>query len=201
MTDVSIIIPTFGDLAVWGPLADRAQSSAEAQTMPAEIVRVHGETLAQARNTGAARAAGEWLVHLDADDELDPGYVEAMLQGSAELRQPAMLGVLDGIEDDYPVLLPRRPLCDSNFLCIGTMVSKDLLARVGGFLGEPMLEDWSAWLRCWLEGATIESVPDAVYRVHVRPESRNSGERPEAIRIYNEIRQRYLPVARARGLV
>lgn len=201
MTLATIIIPTFGDLAVWDPLADRAELSAQSQTVSAEVLRVHGETLADARNEGARRAMGDWLVFLDADDELDPGYVEAMLSGSAALRQPATLGIVDGVEDDAPVVIPRKPLLEANWLPIGTMVSRELFLRVGGFLDEPMLEDWALWLRCWLEGATIESIPDAVYRVHVRPASRNSGERPDAVRIYNEIRQRYLPVAQARGLV
>lgn len=196
---VSIVIPTFGDLGVWAPLAERARVSAENQTVASEVLCVHGDTLAQARNRGAARAAGEWLVFLDADDELDAGYVEAMRMGEADLRQPATLGVVGGVEDDEAVVIPTRPLVDANFLVIGTMVPKDLFLHVGGFLEEEVLEDWSLFLRCWLEGATIEAIPEAIYRVHVRPTSRNAG--ATHLRVYNEIRQRYLPVAQARGLV
>ena len=36
-------------------------------------------------------------------------------------------------------------------------------------------EDWDLWLRCWLARGTVEAIPEAVYRAHVRNDSRNRG--------------------------
>jgi glycosyltransferase involved in cell wall biosynthesis len=190
---VSVVVGTYGGQQ-WVQLAEqRALPSVLAQTAPCEVIHVHGPSLHEARNEGAARAGGEWLVFLDADDELDRHYVAAMLDavdaGAGErLFQPATLGVVEGVEDDAPVLLPERPLLEANYLVIGTMVAAAQFSRVGGFGDWSMFEDWDLWIRCWLEGARVQSVPGAVYRVHVMPSSRN---RQLSLETYHAIRRTY----------
>ncbi|MBK6580440.1 MAG: glycosyltransferase [Sandaracinaceae bacterium] len=55
-----------------------------------DAVHVHGKTLAAARNIGAQAATTEWLVFLDADDELSEGYCDAILAADGDLRAPAL---------------------------------------------------------------------------------------------------------------
>ena len=77
----SIIVASYGDER-WRRLGDtRAMPSAQNQGA-VEVVRVHqpGGTVATSRNEGADRSRGDWLIFLDADDELSLGYVEAMEQ-------------------------------------------------------------------------------------------------------------------------
>lgn len=90
---ISVIIGTYGS-SKWYDLAwSRAHPSVDLTDEPVplvsrntgeyywpstEIIVVHQETLAIARNEGAARAANPWLCFLDADDELTPGYLAAM---------------------------------------------------------------------------------------------------------------------------
>src|SRR5436190_22016125 len=91
---VTVVIGTFGSEA-WCELARvRAIPSAEAQGV--EVVHIHGATLAAARNAGLELVESEWVVHLDADDELAPGYVEAMLAGSADVRSPMLRQIWPG---------------------------------------------------------------------------------------------------------
>jgi glycosyltransferase involved in cell wall biosynthesis len=197
---VSVVIGTFGDEKVWGPLAVRAERSALGQTIPAEIVRIHSDTLARARNEGAERATGDWLVFLDADDELDPYYVEAMSLAADRamarsdcrtfLHQPATLGVVDGVPDAEPVLIPQRPLDEGNFMVIGTMVERSLFLDVGGFAELEAWEDWDLWCRCWRAGAGFNPVPDAIYRIHVNPNGRNNVGGRLGARLVEEIRRR-----------
>lgn len=81
---VSIIIPV-------GPghedLALRALASAEAQTLPCEVVVIEdtaGRGAGWARNEGVRQAHGDLLVFLDADDELAPDFVAHTLRAFAE---------------------------------------------------------------------------------------------------------------------
>jgi glycosyltransferase involved in cell wall biosynthesis len=174
---LSIVVSVFGDTAAWEPLARRAIASAERQSAPAEVIYSTGSTLQDARNSGAARAQGDWLVFLDADDTLDWLYVEKMLEGTGDVRQPATLGVhLDGREDPAPVMIPRRNhFSEGNWVVVGAGVRHDLFDEVGGFSYEDLYEDWSLWWRCWLAGGEIGTAPEAIYRVsvHAPGEGRN----------------------------
>jgi glycosyltransferase involved in cell wall biosynthesis len=207
---VSVVVATYGDLTFWGPLAQRAAKSALIQTRDCEVLLQHGETLAEARNAGAEHANGDWLIFLDADDELDPGYVEAMLAGSEGLRQPATLGIVNGRADPEPVIIkPRgKTLLDGNHLVIGTMMPRADFLAVGGFRELWAWEDWDLFIRLWLRGLRDEPIPEAIYRVHVKEGSRNdlpasgtSEQRRRVLKLYAEIRSLYMAEARRKGLL
>ena len=186
--DVSIVVATFG-APEWAELARaRAIPSAE-QAGAAEVVVEHGATLAEARNTGAARARGEWLVFLDADDELEPGYLEAIAAAGGDLRAPAVRYVIPGEPDPEPTVFAGRNLARVNPCAIGTALRRELFEQAGRFWPEPAWEDWSLFRRCWLLGATIEHVPAAVYRVTMNPTGRNStvGSQAERDRLHRRI--------------
>lgn len=194
----SVIIPTFGDRAVWDAHAARAWESVAAQTFrDADVVHVHADTLQTARNDAAAHATGEWLCFLDADDTLDPRYLEDMFKvadglDGPWLLQPSTLGVYpDGSTDDEPVLIPAQvSILTSNWMVIGTLVRRDQFLEVGGFRDLPALEDWDLWIRCVQAGAQLATVPDAIYRVGVNPGSRNQNHAVHH-RVFSEIKARY----------
>jgi glycosyltransferase involved in cell wall biosynthesis len=189
---VGVVVGTYGDQK-WADLAEtRALPSARNQTRPADrIIHMHLDTLAEARNQGAIAAATRHLVFLDSDDELDPGYLEAMMAGTGDLRQPSTLGVYpDGTEDEHPVLIPARDLRVANYLVIGTMVRRELFLRVGGFRELEAWEDWDLFTRMWLAGGVITACPDAIYRVHVNPAGRNQMSPAEAGALYSKIKAR-----------
>jgi glycosyl transferase family 2 len=192
LTDVSVIVATFGD-ASWKTRGEAAVLSAATQSHQAHVLVSHGDTLSGARNEAAGRTKAEWLVFLDADDALDHHYVEEMLKGTADLRQPATLGVYaDGTTDDFPVVISRRPsILDANHLVIGTMVRRELFLSVGGFRPLPVLEDWDLWIRCLLSGATQEAMPQAIYRVGVSRDGRNTSQPELHGRVYGELRVQY----------
>jgi len=174
--DVSVIVPLFGDddrYRVWAH--ERALPSIAAQTHPAvEVVLAWGENVMRARNLGARTAYGEWLCFVDADDEIGPDYLTAMSAGSADLRGPATVFVQPDGSETAPALVRSRPLEDSNYLVIGTLVRRSMFHAVGGFRDFPVHEDYDLWLRCERRAqATIEQLPNAVYRVYQRPDSRN----------------------------
>lgn len=198
---VSVVIGTYGDEELWGQIAQRAADSAQAQTCSVEVITSHGDSLQTARNYGASEATGEYLVFLDADDELDSYYVEKMLEGKGDIRQPSTLGVVDGKPDDFPVLIPRKPLLEANYLVIGSMVRRNLFLDSGGFDAYPILEDWALWLKLVVcHGAVVDSCSEAIYKVHVNPDGRNNRDASLHGSTYSEIRQRFMPEVQARGL-
>lgn len=60
-------------------------------------------------------------------------------------------------------------------MVVGATARTDLVRAVGGWRELPIYEDWDLWLRCWRYGCRIARAPEAVYRAHVRPGSRNRG--------------------------
>lgn len=175
--DVTVVVGTFGD-ELWCDLArQRAIPSAESQ---APVIHVHAETLHEARNAALAQITSEYVIHLDADDELEPGYVEAMAQASADVRVPTVRYVA-GRRLRTPIM-PRVSghhhaceaacLFDGNWIVVGACVRTELARRIG-WEAFDWSEDWAMWARCWKVGASFETVPNAVYRAHVRPDSRN----------------------------
>lgn len=192
--DVTVLIGTYGDVE-WVTLAQqRAAPSAEALGVP--VVHVHADTLHEARNACLAKASSEWVCWLDADDELVSGYFDRMAGGTADVRAPSVEYVVHGRR--RPARMPNvaghtHPctadcLPEGNWLVVGSVVRRQLAIDVGGFRDWPIYEDWCLWLRCHLAGATIEAIPRAVYRAHVRSGSRNRAKpMPERDAIHRQI--------------
>lgn len=206
--DVTCVVATHGD-DQWKQLAEsRALPSAQEADF---VVQVHisGGTLAEARNHGLAQVRTPFVAFLDGDDQLEPGYFDAMATGTADLRAPAVRYVPWGVRGHVnraakvPQVAGHKHACQAeclafgNFLVIGSVVRTELLRSVGGFKEYAWSEDWAAWAACWQAGGTVESIPSAVYRAHVRAKSRNRGSmsQREKHRVHQDIaRDLGLPV-------
>lgn len=192
--DVTVAVATFGD-DWWRTLAHtRAIPSAERLGVP--VVHVHAGTLHDARNAALALVGTEWVIHLDADDEPEPGYVEAMAAGTADVRVPSVRYVRGSGRP--ATRMPRvaghshaciaECLTQGNWIVVGACVRTDLVRQIGGWRDFAWSEDWDVWLRCHLAGASIEAIPQAVYRAYVRANSRNrSASRDERLAAHRAI--------------
>lgn len=209
MKSVSLLIVSFGS-EHWRELAaQRAMLSAQAQGNH-EIILLHdadpNASLAKLRNRAAAAATGEYLIFVDADDELESNYVEAMREISSDVRVP-MVRILGG--DPYgevnqvpdAIEIERRHLLDGNYIVIGAAVRRELFLDVGGFDDHATIEDWPLWIKCWIQRASIELAPNAIYRQNWRLGSRNQMERRQYLKIYESIREHYTSLAREKGLI
>lgn len=185
---VGVVVATFGDDPKWSYLAERAMQSAQ-DAGADKIFHSHEVMLSVARNRGARVVDTPWLIFLDADDELDEGYIEAMLSGEGDIRKPSTLGVYpDGTEDDAPTMIPTRDLDRANHIVIGAMCRAQIFFDVHGFRDWPVLEDWDLWRRMVKAGAVVSEVPDAIYRVHVNEGSRNTNKALHD-EVYHKIRR------------
>ncbi len=180
----SIIVASYGHTR-WRTLGDRRALPTATAQHPYEVVRIHEPdgTVASARNNGAAQATGDWLVFLDADDELAPGYTDAMQaalynRDVASLLLTPAVSYVNGRTARPPMFWPEVDLRHGNWLVIGTALPRSLFHEVGGFDDRPeygAFEDWALWVKCWKAGAKPVKVPDAVYRAHVTADSRHRG--------------------------
>lgn len=114
-----------------------------------------------------------WMCFLDPDDELAPGYFDAMPDvPTPDLIAPALQVVRRG-HATPPKLLNGRDIHDLNPCVIGTLIHRDTFDRVGRFWDERAWEDWSLFRRVVLAGGTVHFNPRAVYRAHESIAGRN----------------------------
>ena len=190
--DVTVVVGTYGNTA-WRDLAYSRAIPSVPEGIP--VVHRHALTLAQARNEGLRLVDTEFVIHLDADDELEPGYIEAMARGTADIRGPVARYVTGRrLRLWQPRVAGHRHDCiaeclpDGNWLIVGAAARTDILRSVGGWRDWSVYEDWCLFLRCYRAGATYEQIRDAIYRAHVRPDSRNRApSMEEKNRVHHEI--------------
>jgi glycosyltransferase involved in cell wall biosynthesis len=136
---------------------------------------------AAAKNAAAARASGDYVVILDADDIYLPERLEALTElANARpdldiLTTDAYL-VVDGrpVRRNYDrrwrfeVADQRRAILQRNFIFGHAAVRRERLLAHGGF-DESILwtTDWDLWLRLILDGSLAGAVPEplALYRI------------------------------------
>ena len=133
------------------------------------------EGVSAARNRGIAAATGRWLSFLDADDWLEPAFIEKMI-GAAEAQRGCDVVycsfrhvTLDGRQGPATLntRVARAPFETLARVCpllIHTVVLQRTLAvELGGF--DPALrtnEDWDFWQRLARTGIAFHPVPQAV---------------------------------------
>lgn len=174
--DVTVCIGTYGEVK-WIEMARRAALS----VLGCPVIHVHGKTLAEARNEAVERAKTEWVIHLDADDKLDAGYVHALSAADGDLLVPMVRYIRNGRigRPGFPQVAGHSHDCtadcleDGNWMVVGTAVRRQMVKDVGGWREWEMYEDWDLFRRCWLAGATATRVPSAHYLAHFRAGSRN----------------------------
>jgi glycosyltransferase involved in cell wall biosynthesis len=193
---VAIAVATFGDDS-WRHTAE-THALASAETFGVPVVYRHAETLWGARNECLQATDTEHIIYLDADDELEPGYVDAMMRGpEADVRVPHVRYVTPGQPEPQPVMprvvghrhhRPCRPQClrDGNWIVIGAMARTQMVRDVGGWR-DYGYEDYDMWLRCHLAGYTIDIAPGAVYRANVNPGSRGRYTAAESLRHHRAV--------------
>jgi GT2 family glycosyltransferase len=129
-----------------------------------------------AGNAGAEQARSRYLLFLDVDDEIEPGYIGAMIDGLG--KADLVGGVLDITRLNAPWVAATRPLGSqatglSDYLgflpIIGGCVlgvRRQVFQALGGLHEVPFAEDVDFSWRAQLAGHSVAAVPGA--RLHYR---------------------------------
>lgn len=201
MTEIAVCISSYGE-SQWEELAlARAMPSTEAAgATTVECCHLPTGTLAEARNQAASQTTAAWLCFLDADDELEAGFIPAMQQAISRHGQDDCLYVpavryIMGRNFHRPMFNKEVPYQDGNWLVIGTVISHAAFDDVGGFEEWDMYEDWALFARIQKLGHIPIKVPAAVYRAHRSPRSRNhpAGGAVVKLAAHNAIRRAVFP--------
>lgn len=171
MTAFSVIIPTYGDKEYWDSFAERAADSVLCQTFKDyELIRHHDKDMQSARNNAADMACGDWLVFLDADDELEENFLGRTFRGGyGDIQQPLTVYVEATGEMYLPptYIAPCDSIQDGNYVVVGAPVRRELFLAAGGFDDYPVFEDWALWLKMVNKGAVIGKTT-GIYIIHRR---------------------------------
>lgn len=166
----SILIPSYGQ-PHWQHLATTRAEPAARRCEPFEVLTEHfpDGDINTSRNALAAKATGDWLCFLDADDELEPDYLREMQAaycGRKKLYTPAVR-IVRRRRSKPPDFYPQVDLRYGNWLIIGTLIERRTFLALGGFRDWPHgLEDWDLWARAHYAGLEVVRVPGAIYVQH-----------------------------------
>lgn len=147
----SIIVPI---APYHAEIASRALASAHAQTVPCEVIAVSdtdGRGAGWARNQGLSRATAPFVVFLDADDELDPTFVERCADRAMAAKRYVYTDWR--MEDGDTVKAPDQPWVDGTWHTVTTLLPTRWARAVGGF-DEALTgaEDTEFYVHLWKEG-------------------------------------------------
>jgi glycosyltransferase involved in cell wall biosynthesis len=145
------------------------------------LVRQPNRGVSAARNAGLSEADGHWVVFMDADDWIEPDYLERMWSAAADEKCVDVVRCgFRRLSASGAEFYRSRPdhadqktfFQDLARTCVGAvhcyMTRTNLVRSLGGF--EESLrtcEDWDLWQRVARSGARLATVPEhlAVYQM------------------------------------
>jgi glycosyltransferase involved in cell wall biosynthesis len=144
------------------------------------LLRTANSGLASARNNGIAAARGRYILPLDADDRIGPGYLEkgaAILDARPGVGIVYCLGELFGLRKgpieaaDYSL----RRMLFSNLIFSCALFRRSDWEEAGGYDSGMVhgCEDWDFWLSLIDLGREVVRLPEVMFYYRIREESMN----------------------------
>ncbi len=143
------------------------------------ILRTENQGLARTRNLGIREAAGRYVSFLDADDLLEPTFLDrtvSVLEADPSIAFASCW--LAGFGESSFLWTPTS--CDfphllaEDTVCTAALTRKDALVAVGGFDADMPVsgyEDWDLAIGIVERGLPGRIVPEVLFRYRIRPGS------------------------------
>lgn len=146
-----------------------------------QVIDTPNRGLAAARNTGWSASKSAYVLFLDSDNRLEPGFTNEAVRVLGERPDIAVVfgdrqefGLREGmVEQRVPDLLEELV---GNRIDACAAVRRSVLVEVGGF-DETMrdgYEDWELWLRLMVLGYLFHHLPGVAFHYRVREGSLSS---------------------------
>jgi len=136
---------------------------------------------AGARNEGISQATGKYILPLDADDIIEPEYIEKAV---SIMEKDERVGVVYCFAElfgersgrwDLPNYSLEKMLLD-NIVFVTALFYKEDWENVGGFNTNMKhgMEDYDFWLSILEIGREIHQIPEVLFRYRIKPTSRTT---------------------------
>jgi glycosyltransferase involved in cell wall biosynthesis len=136
---------------------------------------------AGARNLGIEKASGKYILPLDADDIIDPTYIEkavTIMEKNEHIGvvycKADLFGEQNGIWD-LPSYSLDKMLLD-NIVFVTALFRKEDWSNIGGFntCMKHGMEDYDFWLSILEIGRDIYQIPEVLFHYRIKPTSRTT---------------------------
>jgi len=142
-----------------------------------QVISQSNAGLAEARNRGLREARGRFILPLDADNRLLPGFLESAV---AVLDAEPEVGVVYGDLRELggrsnrvtPPEFDLDALLWANFIDACAVYRREIWETAGGYdPGVPAWEDWELWISAAERGWRFRRLPEVTFEYRVRPDS------------------------------
>jgi glycosyltransferase involved in cell wall biosynthesis len=154
------------------------------------VIHQANKGLPEARNEGIRHAEGKYICCLDADDTLEPTYLEkavALLEANPGIAFAYSWVRLFGDEEKiwYTEPYDLEKLLRYNHISVASVFRYDAWKQVGGYCSEMRqgYEDWEFWIRLGSHGFRGQLIPEALFnhRRHGRTMTHEAQERHQKL--------------------
>ncbi len=162
--------------------------------------------LSNARNTGINASNGKYICCMDADDKIDPFYIEKLhkaLINNNKIGVASPWVELFG-EEKYiwktSEMTPKTALVN-NTICGSSLFQKKCWEKVGGYDEKMKLgyEDWDFWISITKIGYKSTIVPEALFKYRIRDNSMLKNSNIKRIEILNYLFSKHSDILKKNG--
>jgi len=131
--------------------------------------------VACARNEGAVMATGDYLIFMDADDEIEPMYIQRCVEELGDNQivytDIRFFGDTDFVnaQPDYSLEEMRKWQVVPSTCAL---IDRHCWELVGGFDNTEHYEDWGFWLRCAKAGFNFKHIKEPLFKYRKHGSSR-----------------------------